>query len=93
MTTAALPAPGLGGQAWHVTASAPIASGQRVPPGDATAPVHPAVMSPLLVWALRFSEDFAPDILAALAEHQRLRSRIAGPPHRARMGTAGAAAR
>lgn len=44
---------------------------------NATAPVHPAVMSPLLVWALRFTEDFAPDILAALAERQRLRSRIA----------------
>ena len=34
-------------------------------------------MSPLLVWALRFTEDFAADILAALAEQQRLRSRIA----------------
>lgn len=44
---------------------------------NATVPVHPAVMSPLLVWALRFTEDFAPDILAALAEQQRLRSRIA----------------
>lgn len=42
-----------------------------------TAPVHPAVMSPLLIWALRFTEDFAADILAALAEHERLRSRIA----------------
>jgi hypothetical protein len=44
---------------------------------NATAPVHPAVMSPLLIWALRFTEDFAADILAALAEQQRLRSRIA----------------
>ena len=44
---------------------------------NATAPIHPAVMSPLLVWALRFTEDFAPDILGALAEQQRLRSRIA----------------
>jgi len=53
-----------------------------LPPEDgrnenATAPIHPAVMSPLLVWALRFTEDFAPDILTALAEQQRLRSRIA----------------
>ncbi len=53
-----------------------------LPPEDgrnenATAPVHPAVMSPLLVWALRFTEDFATDILAALAEQQRLRSSIA----------------
>jgi integrase len=44
---------------------------------NSTAPVHPAVMSPLLTWALRFTEDFAADILAALAEHERLRSRIA----------------
>jgi hypothetical protein len=44
---------------------------------NATTPIHPAVMSPLLAWALRFTEDFAPDILAALAEQQRLRSRIA----------------
>ncbi len=45
-------------------------------------------MSPLLVWALRFSEDFAADILAALAEHQRLRSQIAprtSPAARARL--------
>ena len=41
-----------------------------------TAPVHPSVMSPLLTWALRFTEDFAADILAALAEHERLRSRV-----------------
>ena len=43
---------------------------------NGTAPVHPSVMSPLLIWALRFTEDFADDILAALAEHERLRSRI-----------------
>jgi len=47
------------------------------PNENATAPIHPAVMSPLLVWALRFTKDFAADILAALAEQQRLRSRIA----------------
>jgi hypothetical protein len=57
---------------------------------NATAPIHPAVMSPLLVWALRFTEDFAPDILAALAEQQRLRSRIAArrrPDAAARLAT------
>jgi hypothetical protein len=43
---------------------------------NGTAPVHPAVMSPLLTWALRFTEDFAADILTALAEHERLRPRI-----------------
>ena len=44
---------------------------------NATSPIHPAVMSPLLIWALRFTEEFAADILAALAEQQRLRSRVA----------------
>ena len=49
---------------------------------NATAPVHPAVMSPLLIWALRFTEDFAADILAALAEHSG--SAPASPPATAR---------
>lgn len=45
---------------------------------NTTPPIHPAVMSPLLVWALRFTQDFATDILAALAEQRRLQARI--PP-------------
>ncbi len=43
---------------------------------NATPPIHPAVMSPLLVWALRFVEDFADDILDALAAQQHLRAQI-----------------
>ncbi len=43
---------------------------------NARIPVHPATMSPLLVWALRFITDFADDILAALAEGRRLRASI-----------------
>lgn len=43
-------------------------------------------MSLLLVWALRFTEDFAADILAALAMQQRLRPRIA-PGHSADAAT------
>ncbi|WP_188197436.1 hypothetical protein [Nonomuraea sp. SYSU D8015] len=38
-----------------------------LPEADAmgtTAPIHPAVMSPPLIWALRFVEDFAEDIIA-----------------------------
>lgn len=35
-------------------------------------PITPATMGPLLVWALRFVELFAPDILAAHAERRRL---------------------
>ncbi len=43
---------------------------------NSTPPIHPAVMSPLLVWALRFVEDFADDIAAAWEERQRLTGRI-----------------
>ncbi|ONF72713.1 hypothetical protein AVR91_0208960 [Amycolatopsis keratiniphila subsp. keratiniphila] len=39
-------------------------------------PIHPATMSPLLVWALRFVTDFASDILAGHDEHTRLFANI-----------------
>ncbi|MFD9503446.1 hypothetical protein [Streptomyces sp. NPDC060035] len=39
---------------------------------NTTLPVHPAVMSPLLVWAIRTVTDLAPDILAAHHEMRRL---------------------
>lgn len=42
-----------------------------------TEPITAATMGPLLVWALRFVEDFAPDILAARAERQRLQAVVA----------------
>jgi integrase len=47
---------------------------------NTTIPVHPAVMSPLLVWALRTVTDFAPDILAAWREARRLADRIPPAP-------------
>ncbi|MFE5374101.1 hypothetical protein [Streptomyces mirabilis] len=37
-----------------------------------SAVIHPATMSPLLVWALRMVTDLAPDILAAYREWRRL---------------------
>ena len=43
---------------------------------NGTPPIHPAVMSPLLTWAMRFVDDFADDILAAWQEHQTLTRRI-----------------
>jgi hypothetical protein len=43
---------------------------------NTTAVIHPATMSPLLVWALRTVTDFAPDILATLHERRRLLQRI-----------------
>ena len=47
---------------------------------NTTIPVHPAVMSPLLVWALRTVTGFAPDILAAWREARRLLARIPPAP-------------
>ena len=47
---------------------------------NSTIPVHPAVMSPLLVWELRTVTDFAPDILAAWREARRLADRIPSAP-------------
>ena len=43
---------------------------------NGTPPIHSAVMSPLLIWAMRFVDDFADDILTAWREHQTLTSRI-----------------
>ncbi|MFG2631419.1 hypothetical protein [Streptomyces sp. NPDC048473] len=39
---------------------------------NATEPITPATMGPLLIWALRMVDDFAHDILAAWAESQRV---------------------
>jgi hypothetical protein len=44
---------------------------------NATAPIDAATIGPLLVWAVRFVEEFSGDVLAARAEEQRLRD-IAG---------------
>ncbi|WP_304106093.1 hypothetical protein [Mycolicibacterium bacteremicum] len=43
--------------------------------GNRTARIAEATMQPLLLWALRFVEDFAEDILAAHTEYLWLRSR------------------
>lgn len=47
---------------------------------NTTPPIHPAVMSPLLIWALRFVEDFADDIIAAWRERKHLQSQIPEEP-------------
>ncbi|MFE1091626.1 hypothetical protein ACFW5K_30600 [Streptomyces albidoflavus] len=44
--------------------------------------VHPAVMSPLLIWSLRMVLDLGPDILAAWREHKRLLDRAREPSAR-----------
>lgn len=43
-------------------------------------PIHPATMSPLLVWALRFVTDLSSDILAASDERTRLLARSPSEP-------------
>ncbi|WP_239312517.1 hypothetical protein [Frankia sp. Cj3] len=43
---------------------------------NSTPPIHPAVMSPLLIWAMRFVNDFAEDILNGWQERQSLVSRV-----------------
>jgi integrase len=47
---------------------------------NTTPPIHPAVMSPLLIWALRFVEDFSGDIIAGWQERQRLQSQVPREP-------------
>ncbi|MFH8379105.1 hypothetical protein ACH4A7_37025 [Streptomyces cyaneofuscatus] len=39
---------------------------------NATEPLDPLVLGPLLIWAIRFVDDFADDIMAAWAERRRL---------------------
>ncbi len=50
------------------------------PNENTTAAIHPAVMSPLLIWSLRFL-GFADDITAAWHEHQRLLARVREHPN------------
>ncbi|GAA2463296.1 integrase [Streptomyces lavendulocolor] len=53
----------------------------RGPAGEnATEPFDPAVIEPLLAWALRFVEDFRDDILSAAAEMRRLRTTAQAAP-------------
>ncbi|MFG3398963.1 hypothetical protein [Streptomyces parvus] len=50
-----------------------LGTNDDAPDGENNIPiVHPAVMAPLLVWALRTVLDLSEDILAAAREHRRL---------------------
>jgi hypothetical protein len=61
-----------------------LGTNDDTPDGEnSVAIVHPAVMAPLLVWALRTVLDLSPDILAAAREHRRLLATI---PDRAPRG-------
>ncbi|MFF0066621.1 hypothetical protein ACFYRC_34910 [Streptomyces sp. NPDC005279] len=58
-----------------------LGTNNDTPDGEnSVAIVHPAVMAPLLVWALRTVLDLGPDILAAARTHRRL---LAAIPDRA----------
>ncbi len=53
-----------------------------------TARIDETVIGPLITWALRFTDDFAPDILAAAAEGFELHAaRLAAPGRQLRPGT------
>ena len=59
------------------------AAGRAVHGENTTEPLDPQVIGPLLVWAIRVTEDFSADILAAWAENRRLTafaSSTAGSP-------------
>ncbi|MGW0917134.1 integrase, partial [Streptomyces sp. NPDC002784] len=45
-----------------------------------TEPITPAVMGPLLIWALRTVEEFAEDIITAVTEHRRMSATAATTP-------------
>lgn len=53
---------------------------ETTPNENTTPAIHPAVMSPLLIWSLRFL-DFADDIIAAWHEHQRILARVRDHPN------------
>ncbi|MFI6031578.1 hypothetical protein [Amycolatopsis magusensis] len=61
---------------WEATAMQDFLPRAQRSNENATSPIHPAVMSPLLIWAMRFIEDFAEDIIAGWTEYQRLRARV-----------------
>ncbi|MFH8692653.1 integrase [Streptomyces anulatus] len=50
----------------------PSADGTTGGKENSTEPLDPQVLGPLLVWAIRFVDDFSSDILAAWAENRRL---------------------
>jgi hypothetical protein len=49
---------------------------------NATSRIHHDTLQPLLMWSLRFVEDFAPDIIVAFSEYQRLARRGHYAAHR-----------
>jgi hypothetical protein len=61
---------------WEATSMRDYLPSGRDRNENTTEPIHPAVMSPLLIWAVRFVEDFADDIITAWDKHQLLASQL-----------------
>lgn len=78
-----LPADRIAMPPWDAPGAAPgdfLGAATSTTGENTTIPVHPAVMSPLLIAALRTVTDFAPDILAAWRDARRLFGRIPSTP-------------
>jgi integrase len=60
---------------WSGEAVSDLVGRRPSPVANLTPRIHPEVMEPLLLWSLRFVEDFSDDIIAAFAEYKRLCNR------------------
>ncbi|MDG4795453.1 hypothetical protein [Micromonospora sp. WMMD1082] len=67
---------------WNGDPPSELLGGAKRPRENSTARIGAATMEPLLMWALRFVEDFADDIITAYHEYLRLRGRSASLRHR-----------
>jgi hypothetical protein len=60
---------------WSGEAVSDLVGRRPAPTVNLTPRIHPEVMEPLLLWSLRFAEDFSGDIIAAFTEYKRLCNR------------------
>lgn len=72
---------------WSGERPSDVRGGATRPRENRTRRIASETMQTLLMWSLRFVEDFAEDILAAHREHQRLRGRSPGLRYRSRSYT------
>jgi len=69
-----LPSGGLSYQPWRGRAPTQVA-GHRHVRENLTPRIPEGIITPLVAWSLRYVSDFAPDILSAREEHERLEAR------------------
>lgn len=60
---------------WPGEAISDLVGRRPSPTVNRTPRIHPELMEPLLLWSLRFVEDFSGDIIAAFTEYKRLCNR------------------